>query len=86
VVVNQEYKGKRSSNGQNRSIIVISRWLIVMLAWQGKRSLFLLYSSLRALYRSNQELLEALKTDPNHQDFLDAVEENWISWQWTNAN
>jgi hypothetical protein len=38
-----------------------------------------LYSSLRALYRSNQELLEALKTNPNDQDFLDAVEENWTT-------
>lgn len=38
-----------------------------------------LYSSLRALYRSNQELLEALKMDPNDQDFLEAVEENWTT-------
>lgn len=36
-----------------------------------------LYSSLRALYRSNQELAEALKVDPNDQDFAQALEENW---------
>lgn len=36
-----------------------------------------LYSSLRALYRSNKELQEALAADPTDRDFLVAVEENW---------
>ena len=36
-----------------------------------------LYSSLRALYRSNQELLKALETDPDDKDFAEALEENW---------
>jgi len=36
-----------------------------------------LYSSLRALYRSNQELAEALAADPEDSDFAQAVEENW---------
>lgn len=36
-----------------------------------------LYSSLRALYRSNQELAEALVVSPNDVDFQEAIEENW---------
>lgn len=36
-----------------------------------------LYSSLRALYRSNSELQEALADNPMDRDFLVAVEENW---------
>ena len=40
-----------------------------------------LYSSLRALYRSNQELKDALENDPttnpDDPDFLQAIEENW---------
>uniref|UniRef100_A0A7S2UNV0 Uncharacterized protein n=1 Tax=Attheya septentrionalis TaxID=420275 RepID=A0A7S2UNV0_9STRA len=37
-----------------------------------------LYSSLRALERSNQELKEALSTtNPNDKDFIQAIEENW---------
>lgn len=38
-----------------------------------------LYLSLRALYRSNQELLEALKSNPGDKDFEEAVEENWVT-------
>lgn len=38
-----------------------------------------LFSSLRALYRSNQELAEALKSDPNDDDFRQALEENWAT-------
>lgn len=36
-----------------------------------------LYSSLRALYRSNADLQEALADDPTDRDFLIAIEENW---------
>ena len=36
-----------------------------------------LYSSLRALYRSNKDLKEALVSSPNDKDFLQAMEENW---------
>ena len=35
-----------------------------------------LYISLRNLYRSNQELKEA---DPNDPDFIQAIQENWIT-------
>ena len=35
-----------------------------------------LYISLRNLYRSNQELKEA---DPNDLDFIQAIQENWIT-------
>lgn len=35
-----------------------------------------LYSSIRALYRSNQDLLEATKADPDPV-FQEALEENW---------
>lgn len=38
-----------------------------------------LFSSLRALYRSNQELTEALKSDPIDSDFAEALEENWVT-------
>ena len=45
-----------------------------------------LYSSLRALYRSNQELKDALETDPTttnpeggDPEFIQAIEENWIT-------
>jgi len=37
------------------------------------------FSSLRALYRSNQELAEALKSDPNDDVFRQAREENWTT-------
>ena len=37
-----------------------------------------LYSSIRALYRSNQELLAAISTDDQPDPvFLEALEENW---------
>jgi viroplasmin and RNaseH domain-containing protein len=38
-----------------------------------------LFSSLRALYRSNKELAEALKSVPNDDDFRQALEENWTT-------
>lgn len=38
-----------------------------------------LLSSLRALYRSNQELAEALKSDPSDDDFRQALDENWTT-------
>jgi predicted nuclease with TOPRIM domain len=36
-----------------------------------------LYSSLRALLRSNQQLEEALSHTPGDADFIEALEENW---------
>ena len=36
-----------------------------------------LYSSLRALTRSNKELEEALDINPGDADFIEALEENW---------
>ena len=36
-----------------------------------------LYSSLRKLYSSNQELTEALSASPSDTDFSEALEENW---------
>ena len=36
-----------------------------------------LYSSLRALWRSNKDLKEALVVDPGDKDFQEAIEENW---------
>jgi hypothetical protein len=36
-----------------------------------------LYSSLRALKRSNEDLKEALLSDPGDKDFIEAIEENW---------
>jgi hypothetical protein len=40
-------------------------------------SLTELYSSLRALIRSNQQLEEALRANPDDDDFIEAMEENW---------
>jgi hypothetical protein len=40
-------------------------------------SLTELYSSLRALIRSNEQLEEVLRANPGDADFIEALEENW---------